>query len=313
MLMFFAILFGGGGLAAAPAVEKGAGKTKLELLKMVSHANPEPESLEAVYEFFDGEGKKTERWEIAWDSKGGRAVLTRILRRESSQFVLRLYALGPKYVTVVHEEDLTPDLTLGFSHVRKGRATTSAMRHPLLFIDVFQLLGDPLPPLRQMHDLITRKDAPFWLRGWTLWRYVSTVEFNGRKCLRLAQPFEAFYEMERGVVLAATDPGLDEDGNACSPVRYKYEDHKLFGGTWLPLVIQKTGIDGANEKLIWTRRLKPESVRVNHRIPDEKFVPRIPPGIEIENATGGLDEVPDAFPPEGLKTARHSREVSIEK
>jgi hypothetical protein len=281
----------------------GAGFLKTEWLEKIYQANRLLRSAEIWYNVLGDNGALLQRRCIAWDPEKKRLLMLSMLpvRDPSMQAVASFSINDGKRTIMNYWEKRTPDLSPSDSGIKKGNVSIGNYTNDILLrLRVFFIFDEDFGGNQFCNMLKTL--SPEELR-----KRVVEVKHNGKECLKFSGPVTFVFEKERGIVLEKTIYHAQYKEMPPFSEKIEYADHQIVEGIWFPMSVRFTvSKDGPNRKEErHAYRINPEDVKLNHKIPEEKFTPRIPKGIEVYDHANDLHYISTGFTRE--------RENSIKK
>jgi hypothetical protein len=275
---------------------------KTEWIEKIYQANRPFESIDVCFSIHNEDGVLVRRRHITLDSKKKLLLKTSITpKKEFSKQTISSFSFDNGNGTYMeYVEKRTPDLRPSFMEIKDGQVHIYKVPEIILGIGLFFNFDDDFSGNRFCNVL--RSLSPD-----ALWKKAEEIEFKGRKCLRFSGPFTIVFEKDRGVILEKTFCNSPGKENESLVEKIEYSDHQLVDGIWFPMTVRRfTFRDGLNKKPDTSMlRIRPEDVRLNHKIPEGDLHPKIPKGIEVYDDINDLHYISTGFTKE--------RENSIKK
>jgi hypothetical protein len=282
----------------------GTGSKMAEWIERIYQANRPFESIDVFYSVLDEDGGIDLRRHITLDLKKKLLLKTSITPQKESlgQAISTSFFDNGNFTKVNYYEKRTPDLRPSFREIKDGYVHIYKVPEIMFRARLFFNFDDDFFGNRFCNAM--RALSPD-----TLWKKAEEVEFKGRKCLKFSGPFTIIFEKERGIVLERMicHPPIKKINETEIYEKVEYSDHQLVDGIWFPMTVHFSTFTGGLDKKPGTSmlRIRPEDVRLNHKIPEGDLHPKIPKGAEVYDDINDLHYISTGFSKE--------RENSIKK
>jgi hypothetical protein len=292
-LLLFVALLSFSHSAEVSSPPDGTGSIKAEWLEKIYQANRPIETAEIEYCVFEEDRKHLERSCVLWDPK--KKLMRRIsISSGEGSLIQRIsdhsFDNG-KAIYVGYMENRRPDLKPSFDGIKNGWVSIDdGIPELILKLRLFFIFDDDFGGNPFCNTLK-------FLSPENLQNGFTEIDYKGKKCLKFSGLFTIIFEKERGIILEKSIQHASRKEMPVFTEKIEYADHQFIDGTWFPLTVyyktQRGSPSSKPDKAIY--RMKLEDVKLNHKIPDEKFTPRIPNGFEVFDNVNELHYLSTGF------------------